>query len=232
MQIDVVNALLWYAAFIVSVTAHEAAHALAAYLGGDLTAYRAGQVSLNPRPHMQREPVGMLLVPALTALAQGWCIGWASTPYDPAWANRYPRRAAWMAAAGPAANLAIALGVLVLLRIGLGIEVFGAPEQVSFSKLVVGDAPLSDAIGRMLSILLVLNVILFAFNLIPFPPLDGAAAIGLLVPEELALRLRTALSRPGFSIFGLVIAWWLFADLVRPLFGLILKLVHPDVLYG
>lgn len=232
MQIDVVNALLWYAAFIISVTAHEAAHALAAYLGGDLTAYRAGQVSLNPRPHMQREPFGMLLVPALTALAQGWCIGWASTPYDPAWAIRYPRRAAWMAAAGPAANLAIALGVLVLLRIGLGIEVFGAPEQVSFSKLVVGDAPLSDAIGRMLSILLVLNVILFAFNLIPFPPLDGAAAIGLLMPEELALRLRTALSRPGFSIFGLVIAWWLFADLVRPLFGLILKLVHPDVLYG
>ena len=231
-QLDVVNALLWYAAFIVSVTAHEAAHALAAYLGGDPTAYRAGQVSLNPRPHMRREPFGMILVPAFTALTQGWCIGWASTPYDPAWANRYPRRAAWMAAAGPAANLAIALAVLLLLRIGLGIEIFGPPEQASFSKLVVGDAPLSDAVGRLLSILLVLNVILFAFNLIPFPPLDGAAAIGLLLPEELALRLRTRLSSPSFAIFGLLIAWWLFADLIGPLFALVLRLVHPEFVYG
>ena len=232
MQIDVVNALLWYAAFIVSVTAHEAAHALAAYWGGDPTAYRAGQVSLNPRPHMRREPFGMVVVPALTALAQGWCIGWASTPYDPAWANRYPRRAAWMAAAGPAANLALAIGVLGLLRLGLGIEIFGAPEQASLSQVAVGDAPFSDALARILSILLVLNTILFAFNLIPFPPLDGAAAIGVLLPEELALQLRARLSSPGFSIFGLLIAWFLFADLVGPLFRFLLRLVHPDLVYG
>ncbi len=54
--------IVWYLAFVLSTTAHEAAHALAAYLGGDPTAYRAGQVSLNPVPHMRREPFGMVVM--------------------------------------------------------------------------------------------------------------------------------------------------------------------------
>ena len=73
---------------------------VAAYRGGDPTAYHGGQVSLSPVPHIRREPIGMLVVPLLTALSQGWAIGWASTPYDPRWAARYPKREALMAAAG------------------------------------------------------------------------------------------------------------------------------------
>ena len=100
------DALVWYLVFVVSTTAHEASHALAAYVGGDRTAYLGGQVPLNPLPHIKREPFGMVIMPLLGAFSYGWPIGWASTPYDPRWEQRYPRRAAWMAAAGPAVTMA------------------------------------------------------------------------------------------------------------------------------
>jgi hypothetical protein len=97
-----VQGLLWVAVFLFSTTVHEAVHALAALRGGDPTAYLGGQVSLAPLPHIRREPIGMLVVPILTVFTNGWALGWASTPYDPYWAARHPRRAATMAAAGPA----------------------------------------------------------------------------------------------------------------------------------
>ena len=98
MNETVLTGLLWFAAFLFSTTVHEAMHALAAYRGGDTTAYLGGQVSLSPLPHIRREPIGMLVVPLLTAFTLGWAVGWASTPYDPHWAARHPRRAAGMAA--------------------------------------------------------------------------------------------------------------------------------------
>ena len=102
MQPDLGIGLVWFVAFLFSTTVHEAMHAFAAWKGGDPTAYHGGQVSLSPLPHIRREPVGMLIVPLLTSLTRGWAMGWASAPYDPVWATRHPRRAAIMAAAGPA----------------------------------------------------------------------------------------------------------------------------------
>src|SRR6187397_3661276 len=119
MDMHVTTALIWFAVFLFSTTVHEAMHALAALRGGDPTAYHGGQVSLSPSPHIRREPIGMLVVPLLTALTQGWAIGWASTPYDTRWAVRYPKRAALMSAAGPAGNLAIAFVAFVLIKAGL-----------------------------------------------------------------------------------------------------------------
>jgi hypothetical protein len=101
-----VTGLVWYMVFLFSVTLHEAAHAWAAQRGGDPTAYLGGQVSLDPRPHIRREPFGMVILPLFTAITSGWPIGYASTPYDPVWALNHPRRAAWMSLAGPAANFA------------------------------------------------------------------------------------------------------------------------------
>ena len=224
--------LAWYAAFVVSTTAHEGAHALAAYLGGDPTAYRAGQVSLNPMPHMRREPFGMVVVPLLFALTQGWCIGWASTPYDPVWEQRHPRRAAWMAAAGPGANFALALTALLGLRIGLELGLFLAPSQVSFGQIVAGSNAALDIVGRALSILLVLNTILGLFNLLPVPPLDGATAVTLLLPEDLGLRFRQVLRGSGALAVAFVLGFWLFPRLIPSIFSLLLRLVHPDQVYG
>ena len=99
--------LAWYAVLVFSLTFHEAAHAWAAQRGGDPTAYLGGQVTLDPRPHMRREPFGTVLVPLLSFSMSGFMIGWASTPFDPRWALEHPRRAAWMSLAGPAANFGL-----------------------------------------------------------------------------------------------------------------------------
>src|SRR5262249_23286367 len=147
---------------------------LFALRGGDPTAYHGGQVSLSPVPHIRREPIGMLVVPLLTALSQGWALGWASTPYDPRLAARHPKPAALMAAAGPAGNLSIAFAAFLLIKLGLALRFFTPPPTVSFEHLVAGADGGRTFIAEILSILLMLNVLLFVFNLIPLPPLDGA----------------------------------------------------------
>ena len=223
---------LWFLAFLFSTTVHEAMHALAALRGGDPTAYHGGQVTLSPIPHIRREPIGMLVVPLLTALTQGWAIGWASTPYDPRWAARYPKRAALMAAAGPAGNLSIAVVALILIKIGLVSGWFVPPESVSFEHLVAAPDAGRTFVGELLSIFLTLNVLLCAFNLIPLPPLDGASVIGLFVPESVAYRFRELSRTPMFQLLGLLMAWRLFPFIVGPLFALILKAVHPSLGYS
>src|SRR3954465_10453198 len=119
---------LWFVAFLFSTTVHEAMHGLAALRGGDPTAYHGGQVSLSPIPHIRREPIGMLVVPLITVFTHSSAIGWASTPFAPGWAERYPRGAALMSAAGPVGNYSIALVAWVGLRVGLGVGYFEAPD--------------------------------------------------------------------------------------------------------
>jgi hypothetical protein len=147
--------VLWLAAFLFSTTVHEAMHALVAHRGGDRTAYLGGQVSLSPLPHIRREPMGMLVVPLITAFTLGWAVGWASTPYDPAWAARHPRRAASMAAAGPAGNLLIAVLAFAALRLGLAAGVFVPPARVNFHHLVEAGngSALLTGLGELLTVL-------------------------------------------------------------------------------
>ena len=77
-----------------------------------------------------------------------------------------------------------------------------------------------------------LNVLLCVFNLLPVPPLDGASAVGLVLPGPLAERLGSLARSPGFSLLGLVIAWQVFPYLARPLFGIVLRLLHPSATYS
>ena len=233
MEDTLLHGLLWFAAFLFSTTVHEAMHALVAYRGGDQTAYRGGQVSLSPLPHIRREPIGMLVVPLLTAFTNGWSIGWALTPYDPAWAARYPRRAASMAAAGPAGNLLIALLAFAGLRLGLAAGVFVSPDRVNFHHLVeaAGGNALLSGLGELLTVLLVLNVLLFVFNMLPLPPLDGASALEGVLPERATLALRGVMANPALSLLGLIVAWQLFPQVARPIFGVLLRLVHPADIY-
>ena len=107
-----------YVIFLFSTTCHEAAHAFVAKLGGDSTAALGGQVTLNPVPHIRREPWGMLVIPILAFLFTNGMIGWASAPFDPLWERRHPKRAALMALAGPAANYTLMLIAVIGLRLG------------------------------------------------------------------------------------------------------------------
>ena len=77
-MVDLGLALIWYGALLMSLTFHEAAHAWAALRGGDLTAYSLGQVSLDPRPHIRREPFGTVFVPLFFFATSGWMIGWVT----------------------------------------------------------------------------------------------------------------------------------------------------------
>jgi Zn-dependent protease len=223
--------LIWFVAFLLSTTVHEAMHAWAAWRGGDPTAYHGGQVSLSPLPHIRREPIGMLVVPLLTALTQGWAMGWASAPYDPYWAARHPRRAALMAAAGPVGNFLIALTAFVTLKAGLAMGVFIAPETARFASVVETPGG-PNVITTMLSIFLMLNVLLGTFNMLPLPPLDGASVMSIFLPSAMRTRLRELMQTGMTSMLGLVVAWQIFPHLTRPFFSLVLWALHPQASYS
>ena len=221
--------LAWFVVFLFSTTLHEAAHAFIALRLGDPTAYHGGQVTLNPLPHVRREPFGMVLVPILSFVIGGWMFGWASAPYDPQWALRHPRRAAWMALGGPAANLLLVLLAGVAIRIGLLSEIF-YPEVQSFSSIVTSVSPgLWSTLATLLSITFVLNLLLFVFNLIPVPPLDGSGAIGLFLSEENAGKLQVVMHQPQFSLLGLLAAWFLIRAIFGPVFGVALSMLYMGV---
>jgi Zn-dependent protease len=213
---------LWYVVFLLSITAHEGAHALVARLGGDDTAYLGGQVSLNPVPHVMREPFGTVIIPLLTffMFKGGWMMGWASAPYDPLWEERYPKRAAAMALAGPLANLSLAFLALLGLKTGIVLGRMEMPFEATYQQLVVPVVPgdgIAEGIGTFLSILLLLNMVLFVFNLTPLPPLDGASVLaGLFKPVRQFNRWLK--QTPLGAIAGIVIAWKLLDVIFHPFY--------------
>jgi Zn-dependent protease len=211
---------LEYVVFLLSTTCHEASHALVAKWGGDTTALEGGQVSLNPLPHIKREPFGMVLMPLIGIATQTGIIGWASAPYDPLWSQKHPKRAAWMSLAGPAANFSLAIIAALLMRIGMSMGSF-VPAQPSFTQIVgpATEGGIGEGVATILSIFFSLNILLGFFNLIPFPPLDGYGVLGLFTTESGALRLQEFRVKMGvFSIIGLVVAWQLFDRIYPSLF--------------
>ena len=232
MEPNIVIGFLWFVAFLFSTTVHEAMHALVAWKGGDPTAYHGGQVSLSPLPHIRREPIGMVVVPLLTALTQGWALGWASTPYDPYWAARHPKRAALMSAAGPAGNLALAIIAFAIIKAGLAGGWFVPPDTVNFEHLVQSADGTRSFAGALLSIFLMLNVLLCVFNLLPLPPLDGSAILEIFLPQQMAQQLGEWSRQPMFQMIGLLVAWRVFPMMTDPLFATVLTLLHPDVSYS
>jgi Zn-dependent protease len=233
---DLANGFLLYAVFLLSTTFHEAAHAWAALRGGDLTAFRGGQVTLDPRPHIRREPIGMVVLPIISVLISGWPLGFASAPYDPQWAMRHPNRAGWMALAGPGANLLLVLLAALLINIGVLAGVFVAPEQIHFSDVTAaatGAATWWNSIAALLGAVFALNLLLFIFNLIPVPPLDGSAALVLLLPDHLVPRYQQLITgNVHLSWLGIFIAWRLFDPVFAPIFTLAISLLYPGVSYS
>lgn len=229
-----VDAITFFVVFLFSTTLHEAAHAWAALRGGDLTAYKGGQVTLDPRPHIKREPFGMVILPLVSALAVGWPMGYASAPYNPDWARKYPRRAALMALAGPGANLLLVVLAALALRAGESAGVFLAPERVHFGFVASSNASETwEAVSRLLSVIFSLNLLLFVFNLLPFFPLDGSAAITLLMNRKTTKRYQEFLwSTPMLGWIGLLVAWKLFDFLFDPVFTAAVSLIYPDARYS
>lgn len=230
----VLNGLIWYAVFLFSTTLHEAAHALVALKLGDDTAYLGGQVSLDPIPHMRREIVGMLIVPLVSFVFYQfkWMLGWASAPYNPVWARRYPKFAAYMALAGPLANASLAIVAVIFIHLGIHLGYFFEPNSIVFASVVGAfDSGIPTIAAKFFSILFSLNLLLFIFNLIPLPPMDGSALFPLVVSEDRALKIMDALHQPGLSLVGIIIAWMIFGELFRPIFLIAVNLLYPGLTY-
>ncbi len=210
-SIDPAVAATWYVAFLLSTTCHEAAHAWVAKLGGDLTAYHGGQVSLNPWPHIKREPFGMVVVPIISLLLSGWAFGWASAPYDPYWAERHPKRAGLMAAAGPGANALLCLLSVALLRVGVASGTIGGGAHDS----------LTMAGTQFLITMAILNALLGVFNLLPLPPLDGASILEGFGGQTIRNAMRSFRALPIAGFVGLLVAWNIFPHLAKPVYALV-----------
>jgi Zn-dependent protease len=165
---------------------HELGHAWTAYRFGDSTAKDLGRVSLDPRRHL--DPIGTLLV-----FVAGF--GWAKpVPVDPSRLKNPLRDGLWIAAAGPGANFltAIASGLLLQLLVRTGVAA-GLPGTVG------------EGVLRLCIFSVHVNLALMIFNLIPIPPLDGAAVLKGLVSPGVAARLAE-LDRVGpFLLLGLIV---------------------------
>ena len=195
-----------YIVFLFSTTCHEAAHGLVAKLGGDSTAALAGQVTLNPVPHIRREPWGMVVIPILSFIFTRGMIGWASAPFNPEWERRHPRRAALMALAGPAANYTLMLLAAVGLRAGHSMGWL-------HTNLETGRPDLATV---ALFVFFSLNLLLGTFNLLPVPPLDGSAGIMLFMSESRAQRYLDWLRGNSFAMVGLLVGLLVFRYFYGP----------------
>jgi len=152
-----------------AITLHEAAHGYVARMYGDDTAYVAGRISLNPLRHI--DPFGTVLVPLAMVALSGFMFGWAKpVPVDFGRLRNPKKDMIWVAGAGPGANLAMAIGWVLLAQL---LVLFGVEEEYFFLVASAG---------------VQVNLVFMALNLLPIPPLDGGRiAVGLL-PHGLAYQ--------------------------------------------
>ena len=199
MELTVIQKVTVYALPIIfAITVHEAAHGYAAKYFGDLTAYNQNRISLNPLRHI--DPIGTILLPALTVLLGGVLFGWAK-PVPVNFMNlRHPKKdMLWVAAAGPFSNLIMAIFWTIL---------FGRsayfPESMSLFIQQMGIAGIS------------INLSLMVLNLIPLPPLDGGRIAVSLLPNHLAYKYAQ-IERYGFLILIILLMTHILDLIIFPL---------------
>jgi Zn-dependent protease len=128
-----------------------------------------------------------------------------------------------------AANFALVAIASAAMVGGMMTGIFERPEGFSMLQMVAPTTELAGGLATFLSILFVENVLLGAFNLIPVPPLDGATALGLILPESAALAFVNFMQQPGFSLLGLVIAWRAFDYVFPPVYSVALQVFYFSV---
>ena len=191
-----------------AITVHEAAHGYAARHFGDHTAAMMGRITLNPMKHI--DPVGTILMPLLLyfATAGNFLFGYAK-PVPVRFGNlRNPKRdMIWVALAGPGANLAQAFGWMLLLYLLAGAGI----TEPFFLKMCQGGV--------------LVNVVMFVFNLFPLPPLDGGRILVGLLPYRQAMLVSRVEPWGFFIVMALVVSGVVSALWMQPLMGVTLGFI-------
>ena len=164
--------VVYFFALVAAIILHEISHGVVALLFGDDTARRAGRLTLNPVPHI--DPFGSIIIPAMGALAGVPVVGWAKpVPVDPRRMRNGRRDMLFVSLAGPATNLVLMLASAFVAR---------SLYHPSFDQVIFLDQlPLAVQIALSFA---VVNLFLGIFNLVPIPPLDGAALLERVLPRE------------------------------------------------
>jgi len=210
------SAVVQIAVLLFSVSFHESAHGWMALRSGDTTARDLGRITLNPVKHL--DPFGSLLVPLLLALTGAPVFGWAKPVPVSLRGVRNPRRAHLLvSAAGPVSNLVLAL--------------LSAGAFLALRALVPGAGPgsLLVPLAMVAFWLVVVNVTLGIFNLLPIPPLDGFGVVESLLPAR-ALPAVIWLRRYGFVVLVVVIFTGALSYVLNPPRALLVRLLlggHP-----
>ena len=193
-----------------AIVVHEVAHGWVAYRLGDNTAYMLGRLSLNPLKHI--DPIGTILVPAFLIFTVGFAFGWAKpVPID--WRNlHHPKRdVALVAAAGPFANLLMAIGWGVIAKIATQL-----PDDLAF---------ISEPLAYTGVFGILINTVLMVFNLVPIPPTDGGRVATSLLPPHMAQTVSKVEPYGMFILLALLVSGVLW-KIIGPVINSIMILIQ------
>jgi Zn-dependent protease len=218
MSLQVVVIFFEIVVLILAFSVHECAHAWVAWRLGDPTAKMLGRVTLNPIKHL--DPLGSVLFPLISMVYGGFLVGWAKpTPVTARNFKNYRRDDILVTLAGPASNLlsaTIALILLILVKHLLPDGLLSIATAVAIAQHVPGVAteglPQFFPIALFLYFVIFINLLLFVFNLIPLPPLDGSHILRHFLPYK-AVQLYDRM-----GMFSLIILFLIGGRLISTLF--------------
>ena len=221
-NIDVLNLvshlIVYMVVLLLAISCHEAGHAWMSYKYGDDTAYLLGRVTLNPLRHT--DPIGTLLIPIVSfvlgamggALASIPLIGWGiPTPVNPRKWTNYRQANVMVSIAGIGANLILAI---------IGFAIIKTLIETHVLTNVDPDSGIIQPVLWFLDYLLMLNISLAVFNLLPFPPLDGSKVLSTFLPESFS-PIFALLEQYGFLILLLLVYWGVVGVIIQPVYYLI-----------
>jgi Zn-dependent protease len=208
-----------FVVLIFAFSIHEAAHAWMANRLGDPTAMMLGRITLNPLKHI--DPFGSILLPIVALALGGWPIGWAKPcPVTPRNFRKYKRDDILVSIAGPVVNLLVAIVAMILLLVlkhaslNASVDLAQVMEQMAMGDQSQG---VLFPIILLLYVMMIMNLLLFVFNLIPVPPLDGSHVLRHFLPYNL-LKVYDRIGN-----YGLIVIFWIPYILHLNFFGFLFE---------
>jgi len=203
MELTIIQKIAIYALPVIfAITVHEAAHGYVAKYFGDMTAFNAGRITLNPLKHI--DPFGTVVLPALTIMLGGILFGWAKpVPVDFGRLRNPKKDMLWVAAAGPASNFVMAVFWVLALKYAAF-----APDTIAYPVSLMAEAGIK------------INLVLMVLNLLPLPPLDGGRIAVSLLPYNLA-RSFARIEPYGFVILIVLLFTGVLGHILQPLINIV-----------